>query len=77
MYAPLQVLSSYSLLQSPLRIPEYVKLGKELGYNALVLTDINSMYGVLLLGQRNHQPLPQSLDQLNIEKQIGIFTEIN
>ena len=37
----------------------------------------NSMYGVLLLGQRNHQPLPQSLDQLNIEKQIGIFTEIN
>ena len=47
MYAPLQVLSSYSLLQSPLRIPEYVKLGKELGYNALVLTDINSMYGVL------------------------------
>ena len=40
MYAPLQVLSSYSLLQSPLRIPEYVKLGKELGYNALVLTDI-------------------------------------
>ena len=37
----------------------------------------NSMYGVLLLGQRNPQPLPQSLDQLNIEKQIGIFTEIN
>ena len=47
MYAPLQVLSSYSLLQSPLRISEYVKLGKELGYSALVLTDINSMYGVL------------------------------
>ena len=31
------------------------------------------MYGVLLLGQRNHQPLPQSLDQLNIEKQIVFY----
>ena len=36
-----------------------------------------SMYGVLLLGQRNHKSLPQSLDQLDIEEQLGIFTELN
>ena len=33
----------------------------------------NSMYGVLLLGQRNHQPLPQSLDQLNIENKSVFY----
>ena len=35
------------------------------------------MYGVLLLGQRNHQPLPQTLEQLDIQSQIGFFTEMN
>ncbi|MBL7584541.1 nitrate respiration regulation accessory nitrate sensor NreA [Staphylococcus saccharolyticus] len=36
-----------------------------------------SMYGVLLLGQRNYKSLPKSLDQLNIEEQLGNFTELN
>ena len=31
------------------------------------------MYGVLLLGQRNHQPLPQTLEQLDIQSQIGFL----
>ena len=30
------------------------------------------MYGVLL-GQRNHQPLPQTLEQLDIQSQIGFL----
>ena len=47
MFSPLQVISSYSLLQSTLKIDEYVNRGKELGYQALALTDINVMYGVL------------------------------
>src|SRR5699024_7996877 len=47
MFSPLQVISSYNLLQSTLKIDEYVNRGKELGYQALALTDINVMYGVL------------------------------
>ena len=37
----------------------------------------HQMYGALLLGQRNHHPLPQSLEQLDIQSQIGFFTETN
>lgn len=33
----------------------------------------HQMYGVLLLGQRNHHPLPQSLEQLDIQSQIGFL----
>lgn len=33
----------------------------------------HQMYGVLLLGQRNHHPLPQSLEQLDIQSQIGFY----
>ncbi|GEP71328.1 DNA polymerase III, alpha subunit [Lentilactobacillus rapi DSM 19907 = JCM 15042] len=44
-YVPLQVISSYSLLQSPIRISELITEAKERGYKALALTDINVMYG--------------------------------
>lgn len=47
MFSPLQVISSYSLLQSTLKIDDFVRRGKELGYEALALTDNNVMYGVL------------------------------
>ena len=47
MFCPLDVKSSYSLLQSPLRISEYVSEAKKMGYKALALTDQNIMYGVL------------------------------
>lgn len=46
-YVPLQVISSYSLLQSPIRIADLVTVAKERGYNALALTDINVMYGAV------------------------------
>lgn len=47
MFSPLQVISSFSLLQSTLKIDDYVHQAKKLGYQALALTDINVMYGVL------------------------------
>ena len=47
MYSPLQVLSCYSLLQSTIDIKTYVSEAKKLGYQALALTDLNVMYGVL------------------------------
>lgn len=46
-YVPLQVISSYSLLQSPIRISELVSEAKKRGYRALALTDINVMYGTV------------------------------
>ncbi|MFT8668384.1 MAG: DNA polymerase III subunit alpha [Liquorilactobacillus hordei] len=45
--AALQVISSYSLLQSSIRIKDVVINAKSKGYTALALTDINVMYGAL------------------------------
>lgn len=47
MFVPLQVMSTYSLLQSTNRIPELVQTAKERGYTTLALTDKNVMYGVV------------------------------
>ena len=46
-YVPLQVISSYSLLQSPIRISDLVTEAKDRGYQALALTDLNVMYGAV------------------------------
>lgn len=46
-YVPLQVISSYSLLQSPIRIAELISEAKDRGYQALALTDLNVMYGAV------------------------------
>lgn len=45
--AALQVISSYSLLQSSIRIEEVVLNAKQRGYTALALADINVLYGAL------------------------------
>ncbi|MGX6428335.1 DNA polymerase III subunit alpha [Levilactobacillus yonginensis] len=45
MFVPLQVLSTYSLLQSTNRIDQLVQTAKDRGYTALALTDKNVMYG--------------------------------
>lgn len=45
MFAPLQVKSAYSLLQSPLKISEYVEAASRMGYEALCLTDVDVLYG--------------------------------
>ncbi|MDT6980538.1 DNA polymerase III subunit alpha [Levilactobacillus zymae] len=47
MFVPLQVLSTYSLLQSTNRITELVQTAKQRGYTALALTDQNVMYGTV------------------------------
>lgn len=43
----IECLSCYSLLQSPNRIDEMVRHAKEEGYDAIALTDINVLYGVI------------------------------
>lgn len=47
MYAQLTTLSSYSLLQSTIKIPQYIAQAKELGYQTIGLTDRNVMYGAV------------------------------
>lgn len=46
-FTPLDVQSSFSLLQGPIRIPDLVKAAKERGYTALAMTDENILYGVV------------------------------
>lgn len=46
-FVPLQVHSSFSLLQSPIRIKELVHQAKQLGYSSLALTDRNVLYGAV------------------------------
>ncbi|MGM9907631.1 DNA polymerase III subunit alpha [Limosilactobacillus sp.] len=46
-FVPLDVRSSFSLLQSPTRIPALVAAAKEKGYEALALTDENVLYGAV------------------------------
>lgn len=43
----LQVLTSYSLLQSTNEIPNLVSKSKQLGYKSLAITDVNTMHGVI------------------------------
>lgn len=46
-FVPLQVMSSFSLLQSTTRITELAKEAKKRGFEALALTDNNIMYGLV------------------------------
>ncbi|KRN05428.1 DNA-directed DNA polymerase III alpha subunit [Liquorilactobacillus sucicola DSM 21376 = JCM 15457] len=46
-FGVLQIISSYSLLQSTIKIPQLVREAKKKGYQALALTDVNVMYGVI------------------------------
>ncbi|WAM39369.1 DNA polymerase III subunit alpha [Leuconostoc pseudomesenteroides] len=47
MYAPLQILSSYSLLKNPNTIEQILQTAKSRGYEAIALTDVNVMYGAV------------------------------
>lgn len=46
-FTPLDVQSSFSLLQSPIQVPDLVQAARERGYTALALTDENILYGVV------------------------------
>lgn len=50
-FVPLQVISSYSLLQSTNQLEELVKTAAQRGYQALALTDRNVMYGTVAFYQ--------------------------
>ena len=43
----LTAITSYSLLQSTIKIPQYVQQAKSIGYQQLGITDANNLYGVL------------------------------
>lgn len=45
MQTQLQVMSSFSLLQSPIKLTDLVKKAKDLGYSSLALTDNDNLYG--------------------------------
>ncbi|HBQ42775.1 MAG TPA: DNA polymerase III subunit alpha, partial [Lactobacillus acetotolerans] len=45
--AAIQNLSSFSLLESPTRIKDLLSTAKDLGYEAVGLTDINVTYGLV------------------------------
>lgn len=47
MYAPLQILSAYSLLKNPNTIEQIIQAVKDKHYEAVALTDINVMYGAV------------------------------
>lgn len=46
-YVPLQVKTSYSILESLNQIKELVLRAKELSYQSLAITDNNNMFGVM------------------------------
>ncbi len=45
--AAIQNISSYTLLQSPIRLEQLVTTAKERGYQAVALTDVNVTYGLV------------------------------
>lgn len=46
-YSQLTTMTSYSLLQSTIKIPQYVQKAKELGYQQLGITDVDNLYGAI------------------------------
>ncbi|AVK63096.1 DNA polymerase III subunit alpha [Lactobacillus sp. CBA3606] len=46
-YIPLQVMSTFSLLQSTSTVTDLVQAAKQQGYPALALTDVDVMYGIV------------------------------
>lgn len=46
-FPQLYTMTSYSLLSSTIRITEYVKLAKKMGYEAIAIADLNVMHGAI------------------------------
>lgn len=71
-FVPLQVISSYSLLQSTNQLDELVKTAAQRGYQALALTDRNVMYGTVEFYQTCQKYQVQPIMGLTAEL-AGIF----
>lgn len=69
MNGPLQVISCNSILQSTLRVKDYVAAAKKMGYTTLALTDRNVMYGAL--------SFYEACRQAGIKPVLGITLELN
>ena len=46
-FVNLYIETEYTMLTSPIRLQELVRLAKEYQYEALAITDLNNMHGVL------------------------------
>lgn len=64
MFVPLQIKSSYSLLQSTIQPRDLVKTAKDRGYHAIAITDEQVMYGVI--------DFYQAAQQYGIKPLIGL-----
>ncbi|MBM7701225.1 DNA polymerase III subunit alpha [Metabacillus iocasae] len=67
-FVHLQVQSSYSLLQSSVKVEELVQKAKELHYDSVALTDENVMYGII--------PFYKACKQEGIKPIIGLTLSI-
>lgn len=67
--AQLQLLTSYSLLASTNRVQELVQTGRDYGYQALAITDLNVMHGVVEFYQACLKQKIQPIIGLTIEYQ--------
>ncbi|MGO2853413.1 MAG: PHP domain-containing protein, partial [Tetragenococcus koreensis] len=63
----LTTLTSYSLLQSTITIPQYVQAAKKLGYDHLGITDRNNLYGAL--------DFVKACQKVQIQPIIGLLLE--
>ncbi|USS92761.1 DNA polymerase III subunit alpha [Fructilactobacillus ixorae] len=74
-YAPLQNISSYSLLQSTTKLPDLVSAAKKQGYNAVALTDQNVMYGAVAFEKEARQQGLKPIIGLKLTVQGTVLTE--
>ncbi|UQS85431.1 DNA polymerase III subunit alpha [Apilactobacillus apisilvae] len=68
-YSPLNIISSYSLLQSTISIDNLIEVAKQRGYDSLALTDENVMYGSIEFYNK--------CIQNNIHPIIGLTLQVN
>ena len=69
MYAPLQILSAYSLLKNPNTITQIIRTAKDRHYGAIALTDINVMYGAVEFYQK--------AKDMGIKPLFGVTLQVN
>ena len=78
-YIPLHVYSGYSFLKSGLKIEEYLKTAKKMGYTSVGVTDFNSLTGAPVLF---HEATKQGLtpifgEDLEIDNLVFSFIVLN
>lgn len=67
----LTTITAYSLLQSTIKIPEYVKTAKALGYNQLGITDLDNLHGMLAFVEACQKAAVKPIVGLTLEYNEG------